>query len=162
MSGNDSTGYGAGLVILGLVRLVHCTVSGNQTGSLSSALYVRGVLDMENTLIAGNHGTGHECAAIRANSVSFNRGAPRTDSHNLVSDGSCESEQPGDPLLRPVGRSGDPSWTHALPTHSEAIDAISAPDCRLPCDQRGEGRPAGAGLERGACDVGAFEAQARP
>ncbi|MEM7345316.1 MAG: choice-of-anchor Q domain-containing protein, partial [Chloroflexota bacterium] len=47
--------------------------------------------------------------------------------------------------------SGEPTYTHALPATSPAVDAIPTANCLVPEDQRVINRPQGA-----ACDFGAF------
>jgi hypothetical protein len=159
ISGNESVNYGAGIAFIGPVRLIHCTIYGNYTKSEAAGLYVRGVLEMENTLIAGNQGPGAECAVIPADAASPNRGIVVTNHNNWVEDGSCEADFSGDPLLGPLSDNGGPTWTHALLPGSLAIDAVAADGCALPTDQRGEPRPAASSGADARCDVGAFEAQ---
>lgn len=56
-----------------------------------------------------------------------------------------------DPIeLGPLADNGGPTWTHALPKGSPAIDA--ATECDTDTDQRYVSRPQGA-----ACDIGAYE-----
>jgi hypothetical protein len=63
-----------------------------------------------------------------------------------------------DPNLGPLADNGGPTWTHALPEDSPAVDHI--PYATNGCgtdyitDQRGYGRPSPAA---GSCDVGAYE-----
>ena len=57
--------------------------------------------------------------------------------------------------LGPLADNGGQTLTHALLASSPAIDHIPPVDCFVATDQRGFGRPSGAG-----CDAGAFEAGA--
>ena len=53
-------------------------------------------------------------------------------------------------ILSPLADNGGPTWTHALPAGSPAIDLDTS--CNPGLDQRGQPRPSGAG-----CDAGSFE-----
>ncbi len=77
--------------------------------------------------------------------------------HNISSDGSCKFTAAGsrnnlNPRLGPLASNGGPTKTMALLTNSPAIDSADGSICTS-IDQRGIGRPQGAG-----CDIGAFEA----
>ncbi len=80
---------------------------------------------------------------------------------NVESGNTCSFVQPGDkvntnPLLGLLAANGGTTRTHALLPGSPAIDAGDPVVCAAPpvgaVDQRGQGRPVGAG-----CDAGAYE-----
>jgi len=64
----------------------------------------------------------------------------------------------GDPMLAPLANNGGPTWTHAIPAESLAVNAGSN-NLNLLNDQRGTtfGRAIG-----GTADIGAFELQTAP
>ena len=133
----------------GSLLLTHVTVS-----AISSRPGLRsgGTTRIANSIIAGND---VDCS-----------GTPPTSlGNNLDGDGTCGLGAAGDlssvdPLLLPLPRGAAPvgvgpglsmSLVHALRPGSPAIDAASRAVCE-PADQRGVGRPQGAG-----CDIGAYE-----
>ena len=158
VSGNQSVRYGAGIALQGNLRVIHCTVSDNATTAQGAGIYVGHRLDMENTLIVNNHGSGGECA-IQALSATSGAGAIGINRGNWIADGSCEPDFAGDPELGPLADNGGETWTHALLPGSGAIDALATAACTLPIDQRGMGRPVSVANPRTPCDIGAFELQ---
>jgi hypothetical protein len=99
--------------------------------------------------------TGANCTSIIANGSDY----------NIVSDGTCTSLFTGahnifstDPLLGPLQDNGGPTFTHALPVNSPAIDTIPAANhcgtgsTTVDTDQRGTTRQFAA-----TCDMGAVE-----
>ena len=81
-----------------------------------------------------------------------------TGAHNLVY--ASNAALPGNtlrgecPLLAPLDDNGGPTQTHALYSHSPAIDMGAAQS--LPYDQRGAGFPRVSGM---AADIGSYEVQ---
>lgn len=108
------------------------------------------IIDIRNTIIADN--TGGDC---------FNLSSYRTFTNNLVKDSDENACGMGngfngnitgeDPKLLSLDDYGGPTQTYALDGDSPAINAGSSSHC-TGYDQRGIGRPQGAG-----CDIGAFE-----
>jgi hypothetical protein len=104
----------------------------------------------EGTIIAGK--TGGNC-----------RSALVTAGHNLEDTNTCGFTETTDivgvdPQLCALGPYGGPTFTHAVPMGSAALDAGGS-DCPA-TDQRGEPRPKdGNGDGTSTCDIGAFEAQ---
>ena len=104
---------------------------------------------MANNLSAG----ATECDGAAANLIS--------SGYNLGSDASCDFDNTGDqestdPLLGTLQDNGGPTFTHALPDTSQAVDAGDSSVCVGPdndTDQRGSARPLGV-----SCDVGSYEA----
>ena len=87
--------------------------------------------------------------------------APLTTSYNLVADGVCVLNGPGNQFvenaqLDRLANNGGPTNTHALRPGSPAIDN-GGDECEEDVDQRGLLRPQGAG-----CDVGALETAHQP
>src|SRR5262249_6993811 len=103
-------------------------------------------LIVTNTLIIGN-APGSNCSGTITN-----------NGHNLQWPGtSCGNDlNSADPLLGPLANNGGPTFTHALPPGSPALDTGDAGACATAPinnrDQRGRSRPQGAG-----CDIGAYE-----
>ena len=147
ISGNSSNGSG-GLVNSGDANINNSTIAYNQAAlSDQGGLVVSsGVVTVTNTLIVKNTMGGNKDCVVSGSLVS--------DGYNMDSDNSCNltaaGDKPGtDPLLGPLQNNGGPTWTHALPAGSPAVDAANSVTCR-PADQRGYVRV-------GVCDMGAFE-----
>jgi beta-lactam-binding protein with PASTA domain len=154
---NDPNYYRRAIYSGGLLTLINSTVSTNAIGIQLSG----GRLTMKGTIVTG--GQGQNCA--------FQPGVAPTssDGYNIDDDGTCNLTQPTDQsnvanagtYLGPLQNNGGPTRTIALLPGSSAIDAIPASACTdvsgkpLATDQRGIGRPVGAG-----CDIGAYEVAA--
>jgi predicted outer membrane repeat protein len=161
ISGNDATGRGGGIHAKGELTLAHCTINGNSAkgvvrgkgigdqagGGLS--MRGKGVLRMNNTLIANNPNDG-DCTFEPSITVALN-------AYNLIEDGSCDSAFTGDPNLSRLLDNGGDTLTHALLPGSPAIDAIPIDACPIHTDQRGLPRPGGGTGADTMCDIGAFE-----
>jgi hypothetical protein len=158
ISSNSAVVDGGAVRVRGTLKLVNCTIYGNDAGK-GGGLYVVGKLDYLNTIVASN---GHgNCVLDSSYGFTFQgEGSLGLNSNNLVSSGSCESEYSGDPLLGPLGDNGGATLTHALLPGSPAIDAIPGVSCTLPTDQRGGLRPIVQMSPETPCDIGAFEVQA--
>ncbi len=142
ISGNGVSQIGNGLILAGNANLVNTTISGNGAYGIDGTF---GEYHLLNTIVAGN-GEG-SCRGSDAYLCSHG--------HNLASDDSCALDPVLgdligiDPLLLPLADSGGPTRTHALGFGSPAIDA--GQDRGMPpLDQRGLGRPQGAGFDIGA------------
>jgi hypothetical protein len=113
---------------------------------------------MQNSIIANNQApAGAGCWNYQGDLVS--------QGYNLEDGDTCNLTQPTDlpdtdPLLGPLMDNGGPTWTHALPEDSPAVDAGSCPD--VDADQRGYPRPfdhPNAPNADDGCDIGAYEVQ---
>ena len=157
VSGNRCNQEGGGIHVRGIATLTHTTISDNRARS-GGGLYIRGttdyklgIVDLSNTIIAGN-AKGGDC-------VIGDYGTMRTNVNNLVGDGGCSPDLSGDAGLARLADNGGETLTHALLPGSPAIDALAAADCPPTADQRGEPRPVGTASAEARCDVGAFELQ---
>lgn len=111
-----------------------------------------GEVNLENAIVADPLGSAPSCD-----------GTVVSHGHNLDSGTSCgldeaTDSEDADAGLKPLGRNGGPTSTHALRGSSDAIDAAACNPVLIPIavigDQRGVQRPQGAG-----CDAGAYERQ---
>jgi hypothetical protein len=149
---------GAGIWNNGTMELLNCTIAYNSTTSYHNAVgggfanYSSTTAYFKNTIVANNTaGDPHY-----NNGISYPEEATISQGNNLDSENSCGFNQPTDlintdPLLGPLQDNGGPTFTHALPHGSPAIDAgdnAAAPST----DQRGTPRPQGP-----TCDIGAYE-----
>jgi len=157
-----SDGRGGGLAEDdGGVRLTASTLTGN-TAATGANLAGSEAFRLRNTILA-HPILGANCAESDQTSSGF----------NLASDASCGLTGTGDqesvnPLLEDLADNGGPTWTHALPPNSPAVDQGSSAAVgdhpALTTDQRGEPRPADLpGVTNAAggdgSDIGAFELQ---
>jgi Tol biopolymer transport system component len=159
ISGNRAARYGGGIAGSGSVHITHCTISHNIVRSAGGALWIRGKVGIENTIIGNNASAGGDCT-IGGQGGHVGTGSLTMSRHNLIQDGSCEAELSGDPLLGPLADNGGLTRTHALGADSPAIDAIPAADCHFAVDQRGAARPIVLTSDDTPYDIGAFELQA--
>jgi len=162
LSGNSASFGGAITVRDGsTVDLDHVTIAGNQAGTGNAAVqesahWYACAVNFKNTVIAGNEPAN--CGPVWAYDQGYNLDSGRTC--GLAGTGSFSDAQAN---LAPVGDYGGSTWTHALLSGSQAVDAI--PNGESGCgsaaltDQRGEPRPENAG---GPCDMGAFERELWP
>jgi parallel beta-helix repeat protein len=158
LSGNVASDQGGGIRVYGSVafKLTYATIAGN------AAPHGAGIL------IYSRPASGTVMAA-RNSLLWGNTGAPDIEhmggpddiiggSYNLIAQvGDHISYPPNtlhcDPQLRPLAWNGGPTWTHALPANSCAVDAggvIPSADY----DQRGTGHPRWMGTQ---VDIGAYE-----
>ncbi len=171
VSGNSATD-GAGIYVLsGTVFLNYSTVANNTASSKGGGIYNAKATAFENSIVAGNRANGSPSDA----SADCEAMAPITfGGYSLFGNHTgCAAEGRRDqtvvpatvlttvlgPLADnggPATASGDPTWTHALPYGSPALDVIppgtSGCQSEVDADQRSISRPQGAN-----CDVGAFE-----
>jgi len=170
VSGNGNTGVmGGGIYVfnstlhLNNVTVADNTVDTDASGAIGGGGVANGggatVIEMSNTLIAGNrrggHGLGHTADDCLGDLTSLG--------HNLIEEPTCTVLTPSSDLLgvrakiRPLASNGGPTETHALKNSSPAVDA--GDDALCPStDQRGETRPLDGDRDHVAvCDIGAFE-----
>ena len=121
-------------------------------------MYVRGTLDLLNTIVAYSRGTGGSCF-VTSKDDKGEAGSIRTNHNNLIDDGACDPHLSGDPMLGPLADNGGPTMTHALLPGSPAIDAVPKDGCTLAVDQRGLLRAFAVTSYDTPCDIGAFEWQ---
>lgn len=162
IAGNDADQSGGGLYAeqQPVVQLESSTVAANTALGAGGGLFddtsdFLQPFRLENTIVAGNAAAG-----VASDCAGAGGGAFTSFGHNLDGTGQCDLTGPGDipngnAQLGPLASNGGPTQTLALLAGSQAIDAGSG-DCPS-TDQRGVGRPQGAG-----CDIGAFEAPAVP
>ncbi len=151
------------------VTITNSTLSGNSGGGFASgehseyglpaSILTNVTVVTNDTGVAAVNGTAAHPAVLLRNSLLANSGANcggiiASGGYNLVSDATCGfagggTDQIGvNPNLGPLASNGGPTQTHALNPGSPAIDAIpAAGGCRfgISTDQRGIGRPSGAG-----------------
>jgi len=163
VSGNSSEVAGGAISNNGELEIHSSTITANSSRGSSgaggiwteedSANFVR----VTNSIVAGNDvaGTAGDCRGP-ITSLGYNVFGDLAGCAQLTtSTGDLVNADPG---LEPLADNGGPTPTHALRPDSVAVDAgyPGAPDSNpLACpstDQRGGGRPQGAG-----CDIGAFE-----
>jgi hypothetical protein len=158
LSGNVASQEGGGIRVYASVaiELVHTTITANAAPHGGGILlYDRpatgGVLTARNSLLWGNTG---------APDIEHMGGADDIigGGYNLIGQVGDHISYPAntlhcDPQLRPLAWNGGPTWTHALPANSCAVDAggvIPSADY----DQRGAGHPRWMGTQ---VDIGAYE-----
>lgn len=170
LSGNTAGVHGGGIVnnsATALMTLTNATLTANDAGSEGGGLRNIGILELENTLIAGNvslntgpdlrHAggtlTSHGGNFIGDNQGnSFTAGAP-----NVLNDYVGTHAAPLDPLLGALADNGGPTRTHALRPGSIAIDAAQSVPT-LFTDQRGRLRLRDGDKNAVAViDIGAYE-----
>jgi CSLREA domain-containing protein len=145
-AGNTASGVAGAIDVNGLVTVTNATFSGNSASAGGGAIFVRNTLTLENAIVA-NSPAGGNCATTTTGTINDGGG-------NLSwPDTTC----PGlnqDPLLDPAGLqdNGGPTETIMLQPGSPAINTAVPANCPA-TDQRGVGRPQGAGCDMGAVEV---------
>ncbi|MFI4954094.1 MAG: choice-of-anchor Q domain-containing protein, partial [Burkholderiales bacterium] len=98
---------------------------------------------------------------VSANSTGNCDGVVASADYNLSNDSGCGSAftQPHDLLnqnlpMLPLGNNGGPTATMPPQAGNPAIDHVPGAQCTIALDQRGAGRPHGAGCDGGAVEVG--------
>jgi len=156
ISGNNAAKYGSGVSAAGTVSITNCTIVNNTVRAHGGgALWVRGEVNLENTIIANNTG-GKNCVIHQD---SGGQGIFGIKSNNLIEDGSCNADFSGEPRLGILADNGGATMTHALLQGSPAIDVIPAIHCVEFTDQREAPRPVAVISPDTPCDIGAFEMQ---
>jgi CSLREA domain-containing protein len=165
ISGNSADAGTGGIINVGTMTLNNVTITNNTSDEASAGraggiASNGGVLNLRNTIIAGNHNTAGgspDCA-----------GTLTSQGYNLIQSttgctivGTTTGNLTGvNPLLGALANNGGLTQTHSIGSTSPARDAgnpaapgSSATACRI-TDQRGVSRPQGP-----RCDMGAFERQ---
>lgn len=154
----------------GTMTLLNDTINGNYAISGGGvAMAAGGIVNVQNTIIAGNHVTGSGPDYLNVNGTAFTDlggnliGIESAGLFHLATDKTGTGGAPLDPLLGPLQNNGGPTigapgtamtlQTELLPSGSPAIDAGVAAGAP-PTDERGFTRPDG-GV--GQPDIGAFE-----
>ena len=156
ISGNSANVGGGISNAISPLLLFSATLADNTGISTGSGLYNSGSVTLKNTIVTNNLGAGSSC-------VNTGGGTLTSNGYNLDSGNSCGFIHPDDltntdPLLGPLYENGGPTRTHALLSHSPAIDSGGYPGFGGLKDQRGFARPQdGDGDETAAWDMGAFE-----
>jgi CSLREA domain-containing protein len=137
----------------GTMILKNTSLSNNQASYDGGSIFNDGlsVITLSNSIVA-NSLSGEECT-----------GTIIDGGHNISSDETCgfslanDSMPNTDPLLGPSQDNGGPTWTHALPWNSPAIDAGDNTQCPS-TDQRGMPRPIDGNMDGNpVCDIGSYE-----
>lgn len=177
LSGNAAAAAGGGLVVGSgsAAFLTNATIYNNttnadndSTGDGGGIRIAYGTVQLQNTLIAGNHdlsnpGPVHpDCSGV-FDSLDYNLIGNTT---GCTLNGQTAHNLTGlKPLLDGLRDNGGPTATFALLPNSPAIDAGNPAGCadpkggKLTVDQRGYVRPVdGDGSSGAQCDIGAYEA----
>lgn len=175
LSGNEAVDGGGMFSLAGITSLYNTTITANYASSSGGGIYSSGddsnVL-LRHVLISGNDAVGfgremfHELGVVFAddfNVFGYNGDAGvvgfSPQGEDIIPDDGVMAWEVVEPLL---ADNGGPTFTHALPPGSPAIDAARSSACeRVDKDQRGLPRNAdGDGhLSNRECDAGAYELQ---
>jgi CSLREA domain-containing protein len=166
ISGNTSATSTGGIAVGAAtpVELSYNTISGNISGSGAGNVFFGATTTLKGNIFVGNS-TGNCNMVDVMNPI---RQGFNFDSANTCRLGTAPGVNPNDHpnttvALDALANNGGPTFTHALPAGSLAIDAGGLGGCTvigggvLGTDQRGLPRPGFA-----ACDSGAFEVQPPP
>lgn len=158
VSGNVATNQGGGIRVYGSVafELVHSTIAANAAPHGAGVLVYDNpttgtLVTARNSLLWGNTGSA-DIEHMGGMSDIIGGG------YNLIGQIGDLISYPAntlrcDPQLRPLAWNGGPTWTHALPANSCAVDSGGVvPSANY--DQRGAGHPRWMGTQ---VDIGAYE-----
>lgn len=135
----------------GASSVTYATIVGN-SGPFGAGLYNDG--GAASTLIVAK-------SIVSANSTGNCDGVIASGDYNLSNDGGCGGAftQPHDLLnqtlaMQALGNNGGPTATMPPQAGNPAINHVSTAQCAIAADQRGAGRPVGAGCDSGAVEIG--------
>ncbi len=162
------TGSGGGMFIDGNIStLLNATISHNVAGGSGDGIRRQtGTARLRNTIVANNDdgGSAQNCSSTNFNNTVGATNAIVNETSNLDNGTSCSfgtaNNSQSSPSIAGLGslqNNGGPTFTRALGSNSDALDAGSNPDCPAE-DQRGVARPQPSG---GQCDIGAYESDAQ-
>ncbi len=182
ISGNVALNYGGGLSIhSGSVTMNNVTITnnsadtrnagtGNGGGIDNGAFSGGGLINLKNTIIAGNFDLTGEAPDCTSGQALTSQGYNLLGNNSGCTFASSTGDQVGtvsspiNPLLGPLGNNGGSTRTHSLVVGSPAIDAGnpavvgSGGDACAAVDQRGGARPLDGNNDLNAvCDIGAVE-----
>jgi CSLREA domain-containing protein/uncharacterized repeat protein (TIGR01451 family) len=159
ISGNRARQHGGGIANLGTLSLNNATIANNSADANGDGSGDGGgiftnagsSITLKNTLLAQNvdrGGQAPDCAGVLTSQA--NNMIQQLAGCTIVGDPTGNITGL-DPLLGPLADNGGATLTQALLPGSPAVDAGGSTTCAF-TDQRGVGRPVGAG-----CDIGAYE-----
>lgn len=167
ISGNTAATSGGGIANKGIMSLANVTIANNAAATAGGAIFIynQGLLDIENSLMAGNMAGGltNSCSVPPSSITSY--GYNLTDDANTCGLNAIGDMSGVNALLGLLQDNGGSTRTHALTAGSPAVDAGNPLGCKaeggtrnLLNDQRSLLRPFdGNGDETAICDIGAFE-----
>ena len=138
LSGNHGGQFGGAISAFGAVFLTHVTIVDNvagKGGGIFRSEDIGGLVNLRNSIIAGNH--GGDCTIGLDENIS-----------NLIGDGSCDPAISGEPKLQLVTGAN----TYYLPRDDSPALNAGDPDFCAAEDQIGTKRP-----PDDKCDIGAIE-----
>ena len=169
---NNSNGFSS-YTVTARTTITSSTISGNSgfpAGGIANRFATTAEVILANSIVSGNTGTladevdnttsatfmsnGYNLFGddSKDNATAFNNVSLSGSDITTTSDGTMATATAL--ILDPLDDNGGPTQTHALPSGSPAIDAITT-GCPPPAtDQRGITRAQGSG-----CDIGAFEVE---
>jgi hypothetical protein len=149
---NGGSSLGSGIFSSGATTLVYATIVRNIAGNFGNIDTV--TLQSFGSVIAESGGTGNCLAKTTSRGYNF------SDDDLCGFTDPTDRESAGDPLLGPLADNGGHTRTLLPQAGSPLVDAIPIASCQsdgaagITTDQRGVGRPQGAG-----CDIGAVEVE---
>lgn len=167
ISGNTAATSGGGIANKGIMSLANVTIANNAAATAGGAIFIynQGLLDIENSLMAGNMAGGltNSCSVPPSSITSY--GYNLTDDANTCGLNAIGDMSGVNALLGLLQDNGGSTRAHALTAGSPAVDAGNPLGCKaeggtrnLLNDQRSLLRPFdGNGDETAICDIGAFE-----
>ena len=155
VSNNTATSLQAGGIwnANGTLQLLYSTVAANTAPSRGGGILNSSTLILQGSLIADNNKDCENDATVTNNGDNFIEGTGGKACG--IGNGGNGSIVGVDPKLGPLQDNGGATPTKALLAGSPAIDAVTGSGCPA-VDQRGVARP-----QEGACDMGAYEAEAQ-